>query len=238
MKKIEIGITKRNEWDEKWQDIFHHYQQDTRHAYYINAVLDNKDKKILEIAAGSFRDMALLNSLDVDCWGTDYSSASVQLAKEHFPILRKKIFQSNAYKMSVIPDKTFDTTFHNGFWVLFDNDNDIHTLAKEQVRITKRKIIATVHNGHNRDFVNYFQRLSKKDILYKIRFFTVDEIQSLMLTFCKSVEVVPVGKGKKYHEDEMINNGIVGREEIGLYFKNSGLKHIKNSERLLCVGFL
>lgn len=238
MKKIEIGITKKNEWNDKWSTIFTHYQQDLRHGYYINAFLDSDDNRVLEIAAGSFRDMALLNSIGVNCWGTDYSATSVELAKKYFPFLDNKIFQSDAFNMSKIDDNVFDTTFHNGFWVLFDNDDDLLALAKEQARITKRKMIVTVHNGHNKDFVNYFQRLSKKDSLYKIRFFTMDEVRSLMLTVCKSVKIIPVGKGKKHYEDKMINDGVVGREEMNMYFQNAELRYLENSERLLCIGYL
>jgi hypothetical protein len=59
-----------------------------------------------------------------------------------------------------------------------------------------------------------------------------------MLKTCKSVKIIPVGKGKKYFEDEMINKGIVGREEIRLFFEENGLKNLNNSERLLCIGYL
>jgi SAM-dependent methyltransferase len=238
MKKKQIGITKQAEWDEKWVEIFEHYQQDLRHAYYLNAVLDTADKRVLEIGAGSFRDMALLNKLGVECWGTDYSETSVNLAKKHFSSLSDKIFQSDAFHMRKIKDKAFDVTFHNGFWVLFNDDNEILKLAKEQARISKNKIVATVHNGHNVDFVNYFQRLSQNDPLYRIRFFTIEEIRSLMLDICISVKIIPVGKGKKHFEDEMINKGNFGRLEMGNFFETAGLQYLDISERLLCIGYL
>jgi ubiquinone/menaquinone biosynthesis C-methylase UbiE len=238
MKKTKIGITKESEWDKKWPTIFQHYQQDIRHAYYLNAFLDENDKKILEIAAGSFRDMAVLNNLGVECWGTDYSKNSVDLARKHFPLLKNMIFQSDAYNMRNINDNAFDATFHNGFWVLFDDNNEISALAKEQARITKRKMVVTVHNGHNKKFIHYFKKLSREDPLYRIRFFTIDEIRSLMLTVCKSVKIVPVGKGKKHFEDQMINNGVVDRKGMNAFFEDAEMKHIDISERLLCIGFL
>jgi ubiquinone/menaquinone biosynthesis C-methylase UbiE len=234
---VEVGIKTKSEWDKKWNEIFNHYQQDTRHAYYINAILDNNDKKLLEIGAGSFRDTALLNTMGIDCWGTDYSDTSIKLAKSHFPALKKKIFRSNAFDMNKISDKFFDVTFHNGFWVLFDN-NSIIKLAQEQARITRNKVIATVHNAHNKDFINYFQKLSQTDPLYKIKFFTIDEIRALMLTVCKDLDVIPVGKGKKYLEDEMINGGNVDKKEMRTFFKNAELRYLEQSERLLCVGYL
>jgi ubiquinone/menaquinone biosynthesis C-methylase UbiE len=236
--KTEIGINSKNEWDDKWVGIFDHYQQDTRHAFYINAILNDEDKKILELGAGSFRDMAQLNNFGIDCWGTDYSITAVNLAKQRFTSLAEKIFLADAFKFDNIADKTFDVSFHNGLWVLYNNDADIIKLAKEQSRITKNKIIATVHNAHNSDFVNYFKQLSEKDPLYKIRFFEVEEITNLMLNVCKSVEIIPVGKGKKYYEDELIQKNEGTKENLSKLFKEAGLSHLKISERLLCIGHL
>lgn len=238
MKKDQIGITKQEEWNQKWLDIFHHYQQDQRHAYYVHAILDDSDKKILEIGAGSFRDMALLNTLGVDCWGTDFSDTSVELAKKYFPSLSAKIFQSDAFNMSMISDGEFDVTFHNGLWVLFNDDADLINLAVEQARVSRNKMLVTVHNGHNKDFLDYFYRLAKSDPLYRIRFFLVDEIRSLLLRVCRDVNVIPVGKGKKFYEDEMINQGKVDRFELRKLFDAAGLRHLEISERLLCVGYL
>ena len=238
MEKRNIGITNKKQWDDKWNGIFDHYQQDLRHSYYINAFLKQSDVKVLELGAGSFRDMANLNSLGVDCWGTDYSNTSVQLAKNQFEELQNKIFCSDAFKMQMIVDKEYDVTFHNGLWVLFNEDKDILKLAKEQARISKRIMIATVHNAHNQDFVDYFERLSKADELYKIRFFSIEEMTSILQTVCSKVEIVPVGKGKKYFEDMMISEGKFGREKLRSFFDEVGLKNLENSERLMCIGYL
>lgn len=238
MKKDQIGITKQEEWNRKWLDIFDHYQQDQRHAYYLHAILEDSDRKILEMGAGSFRDMALLNTLGVDCWGTDYSDTSVELAQKYFPSLSTKIFQSDAFNMSMVSDGEFDATFHNGLWVLFNDNDDLLKLAAEQARISRNKMLVTVHNGHNKDFVGYFHRLAQSDPLYRIRFFLVDEIRSLLLSVCRDVDIIPVGKGKKLYEDEMINQGKVSRLELRKFFDEAGLSHLEISERLLCVGYL
>ena len=233
---MKIGITQKNEWNKKWKTIFNHYQQDLRHSYYVNSFLESSDKKVLEMGAGSFRDMANLNKLGVDCWGTDYSEEAVNLAKEFFPTINHKMFQSDAFDMNCIPDKEYDVTFHNGLWVLFNNDEDLFKLAKEQARISKNKIIVTVHNAHNKEFVSYFQKLSNNDDLYKIRFFTIDEITKILSSVCKFIEVVPVGKGKRFHEDKMINEGFYSREELKRFFDISGNQYLETSERLLCIG--
>ena len=69
------------EWNKKWSGIFEHYQNDTRHAYYINAMRHRKEKKILELAAGSFRDIAFLNRSGLDGYGMDFSTDAVTLAQ-------------------------------------------------------------------------------------------------------------------------------------------------------------
>jgi hypothetical protein len=237
MSQAQIGITTQNQWDQTWPQIFSHYQQDLRHAYYVNAFLGEADERVLEMGAGSFRDMALLNRLGVDCSGTDFSQASVDLAKQQFPELSEKIFQGDAFKLSSLADGAFDTSFHNGLWVLF-GDDEVSKLVAEQARVSRRTIMATVHNAHNPDFVAYFARLAETDPLYRIRFFEMEEMRAHMLKVCRSVLIVPVGKGKKFYEDEMINQGKASRSELRAFFDQVGMDHLATSERLLCIGQL
>jgi len=226
-------LTSNTDWDSKWPDIFKHYQNDLRHAHYIQALKNKNEKCLLEIAAGSFRDMAALNRWGVVCEGMDFSAESVVLAKKQFPDISKKIHQMDGFAFQ-FQDKEFDLTYHNGFWVLF-NDTDIDLLAKEQARISKYRMIATVHNAHNVQFKNYFKMKAENDPLFRIRFFYEKEIRNIMSKVCSKVTVVPVGKGKKYFEDEMINNGD-NADSLRKYFDEDGLNHIKDSERLLCIG--
>nr|WP_313402585.1 methyltransferase domain-containing protein [Pseudomonas sp.] len=222
------------DWDSKWADIFEHYQQDLRHAYYIQAMLDAEDRHVLEIGAGSFRDMAELRRRGVDCEGMDFSQESAQLARQQFPEFSNAIHRMSAFDMS-FADKAFDVSYHNGVWVLFD-DVQIKALAVEQARITRNRMIATVHNAHNRQFVEYFDRLKKDDPLYDIRFFEMDEVSSLMREVCSDVVIVPVGKGKKHHEDLLIKSGVTDPQALRACFDKSGLKYLESSERLMCIG--
>lgn len=233
-----IGINTETQWNEKWPKIFDHYQQDNRHAYYVNAYIEATDDRVLEIGAGSFRDMALLNRLGIACWGSDFSQTAVDLARQQFPGISEKIFHADAFALNTIAEKAFDLSFHNGLWVLFNNDDALLTLAKEQVRVSRRAIIATVHNAHNLAFVDYFSQIAETDPLYRIRFFKIDEMRELMLKVCRKVEVVPVGKGKKYYEDEMINSGRTSRAELRAFFDGTKMSNLENSERLLCIGYL
>jgi ubiquinone/menaquinone biosynthesis C-methylase UbiE len=235
--KIKIGITEKEAWNEKWKEIFDHYQQDLRHAYYIRAVLNTNEKKIIELAAGSFRDTNALNVMGINCFGCDYSSQSVLSAKKQFPLIFNKLSEQDAFNIN-FPDKEFDLSFHNGFWALFSDDNDILKLIQEQVRITKYRIIATVHNAHNRSFVEYFNRLKENDPLYNIRFFEIDEITELMKSVTNNIKIIPVGKGKKYYEDDLINIGLGDAKYIKKSFDYHKMNLLETSERLLCIGEL
>lgn len=223
-------------WDQKWAAIFDQYQNDLRHAYYIHAMLESNERHVLELAAGSFRDMAELRRRGIDCEGMDFSAESIERARGRFPDYANVIHHASAFSMS-FADRAFDATYHNGFWTLF-SDEQIASLAIEQARITRRRMIATVHNAHNAQFVSYFNRKKVDDALYDIRFFELEEISDLMRKVCRDVLVLPVGKGKQYHEDLLIRNGVTDPATLRACLMESGVKHLESSERLMCIGTL
>lgn len=221
-------------WDEVWQKSFTHYQNDIRHAHYIRSQIKPNEKKLLEIAAGSFRDMATLRKLGIDCEGMDSSIESIDLAKARHNEYSDKIHKMDAFNLK-IPNKSFDLSFHNGFWGYF-SDDQIKSLAQEQARITKGRIIATVHNAHNKDFVSYFNKLKKNDPLYDIRFFLIDEMHELLSETCTNINIIPVGKAKRLHEDLLIKCKLTSPKLLNWYLQRSKYKYIESSERLLCIG--
>lgn len=221
-------------WDSVWIKSFAHYQNDTRHAHYIRSQIKPSEKKILEIAAGSFRDMATLRRLGIDCEGMDSSMESIELAKAQHHKYSSKIHRMDAFNLKV-PDKSFDLSFHNGFWGYF-SDDQITQLAQEQVRITKGRIIATVHNAHNKNFVSYFNKLKNNDPLYDIRFFLIDEMHELLSKTCTKITIIPVGKAKRLHEDLLIKLKLTHPKLLDWYLLRSKYKYLESSERLLCIG--
>jgi len=223
-----------DDWDKKWADIFDHYQNDLRHAYYIHAMLVAGEQHVLEIGAGSFRDMAELRRRGIDCEGMDFSLEAVERAKRQFLEFTDSIHHASAFSMP-FADKAFDVTYHNGFWVLF-SDTQIRELATEQARVSRSRMIATVHNAHNKQFVDYFDRKKADDPLYDIRFFEMEEISALMRETCHNVTVVPVGKGKQHHEDLLIRSGVTDPAAVRACLMDSGLKYLESSERLMCIG--
>lgn len=228
------SLTEENYWDNEWKGIFEHYQNDRRFAYYLRAILLQDEQKLLEIGAGSFRDMQLLNSSGIDCTGVDFSETAVNLAKKMYPNISSKITHGNAFSLP-FEDSTFDLTYHNGFWVCFE-DHDISKLLEEQIRVSKNRVVACVHNAHNKQFKAYFDTLKDDNTLYSCRFFEVEEIISIMSSKLKDITVIPVGKGKKTHEDYLINLGLSQPEHLRKCFNFHGSELLNSSERLLCIG--
>lgn len=223
-------------WDDKWNELFLAYQSDLRHAYYLNALLDSK-YTILELAAGSFRDMAFLNQLGYDCHGCDFSFNSVIKAQNHFSHLSKKIFHADAERLESF-NKTYDVTYHNGFWVLFDDDNKIYDLYTVQKKITNKFLIITVHNGHNKEFKNYFLEKRKFDNLYAIRFFEIEEMLKILNLTYSEVSVYPVGKGKKANEDLLFIEGNTNKTAMSHYLRANNFNYLESSERLMFQIFV
>lgn len=223
-----------SDWDGKWEAIFDRYQNDLRHAHYVRAILRRDERSILEIGAGSFRDIALLARKGLKVAGMDFSATAVARARQRFPGLAPSLHEMSAFSMG-FADGSFDLSYHNGFWVLFD-DARIRELASEQARVTRRRMIATVHNAHNRQFVDYFERMKADDPLYDIRFFERDEISSLMEAVCTDVQVIPVGKQKQRGEDWLIRRNLAWPPLVRRALLRQGPTGLATSERLLCVG--
>ncbi len=234
MSSLPERLTEASHWDTKWPSIFDKYQHDLRHAHYVRALKNSRDQSALELAAGSFRDVAALNRMGLRCDGMDFSEEAVHLARARFPALATRLNKMDAFYLP-LADDAYDLTYHNGFWGLFD-DADIDRLATEQARVTRRTVMATVHNAHNRQFHQYFERTRETDPLFNIRFFYEGEIEAIMRRVCTRVTVIPVGKAKKAHEDTLIRWGLGQRAILRPYFQASGKRLIERSERLLCIG--
>ena len=230
---IDSSLTEAKGWDNLWQKHFAKYQGDVRHAYYIAAVRRRHERRLLEIGAGSFRDVAALNRWGVFCEGVDFSSESVERARKIQPTFTDRIKKMDAACLDY-PDGAFDLTYHNGFWVLFD-DARISELAAEQARVTCSRMIATVHNAHNRPFRSKFAEWGKTDPLYRIRFFYADEVASLMKRLCRHVTVLPVTGGMT---DRLIRLGLGPNPVCWAYRLYGRNQRFGKFERLMCIGEL
>jgi ubiquinone/menaquinone biosynthesis C-methylase UbiE len=139
-------------------------------------------------------------------------------------------------------DKSFDLSFHNGLWVYY-NEEEIDRLLKEQIRVTKHRVITIVHNDHNISFKEYFRtKIETGDDLFNIKFYQVNEIKRILERQCKNVIVIPIGKAYSAYEDLLIKDYIskgetyTNKEELKNMLLEPGLKYLESSERLLCIG--
>jgi hypothetical protein len=187
---------------------------------------------MLEIAAGSFRDMAALNRWGVFCEGIDFSPESVRKATDLFPAWRDRIKKMDAAHLEY-PDGAFDLTYHAGFWVYLD-DAQIAVLAAEQARVSKFRMIATVHNAQHRGFQEYLAALSDKDPFYRVRFFEPEEIAALIRPFCRSVTMLPAMTGRRL--DRAIGRRLGPRAFRWAYRLYGRFERLETSERLMCIG--
>jgi hypothetical protein len=181
-------------WTNAWSRHYENYAGTvSRQAYYLDFILRPADRTLLEIGAGSFRDTVQLNEWGYTCTGTDFSTEAVQLAKEKYSAWADQIHAMDASALD-FPDKSFDVSFHNGFFVLFADNEVIDGFVREQVRVTKKRVICTVHNALNARLAQTFSHKSNSDSLYDIRFFRPDELHEILQPHCKKVEVLPFGQ--------------------------------------------
>lgn len=224
-------------WGSTWSKHFNTYKGAIpRQAYYLSFFLKFSDRKLLEIAGGSFRDTAQLNDWGYQCYGVDFSLDAVKMAQEAYPSISSQLIQMDAESLK-FKDNEFDVSYHNGFYVCFDDDQIIETMIKEQVRVTKRAVIITVHNNLNKKLIQKFSEKSKEDQLYDIRFFHQDEILKFLKPYCNKIEILPFGNVYmdiliKYMKQKTI------LKYIYKTLKCLGLLNMSKSERIMAIGYL
>jgi hypothetical protein len=105
------------------------------------------------------------------------------------PLLEIRVLDAFATGLA---DKAFDVSYHNGLWVYFQNDEQIHRLAREQARITRRYMVVTVHSAQNERLKASFASRAAEDPLYDVRFFTRDELFHLLKPYGRT-KMFPFG---------------------------------------------
>ena len=219
-------------WNKKWEDIFDKYQSDLRHGYYIASMLNAKVDSVLEIGAGSFRDISLISRLGKNVGAFDFSPHACQLAQKKYPDLAPKFWCDDAFSIN-LKDAAYHASYSNGFIGCFD-DNKIVNLLQEQIRVTQYQIFVTVHNGHNINFINYFNKKKLDDSLYEIRFFKILDLENIFNKFPFQFKIYPVGKAYKELEDILIASGSELRD-IRECILSQGMSTLTTSERLMVV---
>lgn len=169
----------QDNWYHNWQIHLEQYlQAPPRTGIYIHEYYPSI-RSSLEIACGSSRDSIYLAKKGVEATASDYEGRLIQDLKDRFSYPNLKYQQADAFCLPFEND-SFDIVFHNGFFVLFNNNDDIKSMLVEQARVSRRYIVFFVHNKLNSALVKNFKELALSDSIYDIRFFEPNEIESIV----------------------------------------------------------
>lgn len=179
------GFESENWWSDAWVRHLEGYLVvPPRAGIWLEARFNLINKRVLEIAGGSCRDSRYLANKGVDAVGSDFDQKTLDYLVKRFPDSPLSLMREDAASMS-FEDGAFDITFHNGFWILFKDNQKLLELLTEQLRVSRKDLVILVHNKENIKLIREFSARSKQDSLYDIRFFTRNEIS----TICSMVNV-------------------------------------------------
>jgi len=222
-------------WQTTWQKHSKSYARTIAlQAYHLSFILRPQDHHLLEIGAGSFRDTARLNHWGYNCTGCDFSHEAVRLAQGNFPSYAEKLLVQDAAHLQ-FADKSFDVSFHSGFFGYFEDTALLNQLVYEQVRVTRNRIVCTVHNKLNTALHTGFADKAREDRLFDIRFFEPQEVVDLLQPYCTRVEVFPYGSAHFNRLIKLLCNRVLLKELYKLSYRFWTLHHC---ERLMVVGHL
>lgn len=175
-----MDLSQAEYWKQAWVRHLEAYlAAPPRCGYWLASQFPCSRLRILEIAGGSCRDSRHLATLGGDVVGSDFEQETLDHLARRFPDSRLKLQREDAFALS-LPSKSVDLSFHNGFWICFRDDERLCALIREQARVTRRHMVALVHNRENQALVRSFGERARNDALYDVRFFQRDELAPLL----------------------------------------------------------
>ena len=128
----------KEHWEKFWKDknkIEEVYSNEDRIYFNLIKVTDIKEKKILEVGAGSGRDSFRLAQKRATIYVLDYSPQALCIVKSlnHRYNLSVYLIQGDAFQIP-IPDERLDIVFHQG---LMEHFKDPVPLLKKHSRVLK-----------------------------------------------------------------------------------------------------
>jgi len=228
-------------WKNTWERHLTGYlSSPPRTGIFISTRFNKRIQTILEIACGSSRDSVYLAKKNYFVTATDFDENTIEYLKSRFINPHLKYVVADAFHLPFM-DNQFDLVFHNGFFILFENNNDIIKLLKEQARVSNKYILILIHNQNNKNLLDIFSEKRKSDPLYDVRFFTVNEIMSIIKhSGIKTKNIKILKFGNRFD--------ILYSENIGQHIPNIFFKHRekivpflyqfelwKNTERIACL---
>ena len=180
-------------WSKAWAQHIESYLLAPPRTGYWLASQFLTSLSVLEIAGGSCRDSRYLASQGFKAIGTDFDQKTLDYLAKRCLDSSLLMQREDAFSLS-FSDKSIDLSFSNGFWVLFENDQQIYSLIHEQARITKKYLISLVHNIENTKLVSLFKELSIHAPLYDIRFFHREELLDIVNSSGIEYKSISIGK--------------------------------------------
>jgi hypothetical protein len=174
------GFSDESYWSEAWARHLETYlAAEPRCGRWLRSRFGLHGWSVLECAGGSCRDARFLHDCGIDAVGSDFDHRTIEYLRHRDPASAFRVMRQDASNLE-FEDRSFDLVFHNGFWVLFDDDVRIRSLLVEQIRVARRVAVALVHNALNEALVSKFAERAERDSLYRIRFFTPDDLRGLV----------------------------------------------------------
>jgi len=182
-----------NFWKDQWEEKVEGYLKGkpVLGALIENLVENNTlsgVRTICEIAAGSARDSIYLGKRFI-VTATDKYISQFSISEKFAERYKSNItFQEEDAYNFTFADNHFDLVFHNGFFILFPDNQDIVRLITEQMRITKKYAMIVVHNKwdfYSRLWVRHLA--NKGDLLYDFRWWSLRELKRLIKPYGKII---------------------------------------------------
>ena len=173
------GLVDQGFWEDAWVRHLEQYlSTPPRAGLWLAARFPLAAWRVLELAGGSCRDSRYLAEQGVAAIGSDFDQKTLDYLARRYPASPLVLQREDASALS-LADGAVDLSMHNGFWVLFGDDAKLVQLLREQARVTRRVLVALVHNADNPRVVAAFARKAQADPLYDIRFFRRGELPAL-----------------------------------------------------------
>jgi ubiquinone/menaquinone biosynthesis C-methylase UbiE len=170
----------KNDWNTSWKKHLEQYlKAPPRTGIFIKNLLGSQIETSLELGCGSGRDSIYLSKYYAKVTATDYDEKTIAYLKEKFNSANLEYKQADAFNLP-FSKNAFDLVFHNGLFVLFDDDSSIYNMLTEQERVSKKFILVLVHNKLNKKLIETFETKGLNDPIYDIRFFTSSEITTIV----------------------------------------------------------
>ena len=184
-------------WPNLWRKYLDQYlSKPPRTGYWVDAHFGGNASSFLELGCGSGRDAMYLAKRGHRVVGSDLDDVTLTELQTRFSNETLRFCMQDASNLT-FDDNSFDVVYHNGLWVLFEEDELIISMLKEQLRVASKYAVILVHNQENHALRRQFKkRADAGDQLYDIRFFTrrslVDLIESSGLTY-RSLKLMKFG---------------------------------------------